>query len=56
VLETLREAYKTDAHARSLGLSPQERLQLHQQESGPRMEALDDFLRQQHLDIQWSKP
>lgn len=47
VLETLREVYKTDAQARSQGLSPQERLRLHQQQSGPRMDALEKWMQTQ---------
>ena len=47
VLETLREVYRTDGRARAQGLSPQERLLLHQQESGPRMEKLEAWLREQ---------
>jgi len=44
VLETLREVYRTDAQARAQGLSPEQRLCLHQTESGPRMEGLKSFL------------
>jgi hypothetical protein len=40
VLETLREVYRTDALARERALSAEERLRVHQTESGPRMEAL----------------
>jgi len=47
VLETLREVYRTDGRARAQALSPQERLLLHQQESGPRMEQLEAWLREQ---------
>ena len=45
VLETLREVYRTDA--RAADLSPDERLRLHQQESGPRMKQLEAWLREQ---------
>ena len=45
VLETLREVYRTDARAK--GLSPEDRLRLHQEESGPRMQELETWLRQQ---------
>ena len=45
VLETLREVYRTDA--RAVGLSPEERLRLHQEESGPRMTKLKKWLREQ---------
>jgi transposase len=47
VLETVREVYKTDARARKQGLSPEERLQLHQQESEPRMHALKQWMQEQ---------
>lgn len=47
VLETLREVYITDARARNAGLDPQQRLQLHQQESTPRMEALEHWMQGQ---------
>jgi hypothetical protein len=47
VLETLREVYRTDATAREQGMSPAERLRLHQAESGPRMEALEQWMRAQ---------
>ncbi|MGA8054597.1 MAG: IS66 family transposase [Burkholderiales bacterium] len=47
VLETLRELYRTDARARERALSAEQRLQLHQAESGPRMAELESWLRQQ---------
>ena len=47
VLETLREVYITDARARDQGLDPQQRLLLHQEESEPRMEALEQWLQTQ---------
>ncbi len=47
VLEILREVYRTDALARERTLSPEERLRLHQTESGPRMTALETWLHQQ---------
>lgn len=47
VLETLREVYRTDTAARDQQLSPAARLRLHQVESGPRMEALDQWMRAQ---------
>jgi hypothetical protein len=47
VLETLREVYKTDAAARRQGLSAQARLELHQAESGPRMAALEQWMKTQ---------
>jgi hypothetical protein len=45
VLETLREVYKTDARTR--GMTPDERLRLHQDESAPRMEALENWMKAQ---------
>jgi hypothetical protein len=47
VLETLREVYRHDARARARALSPDERLQFHQTESGPLMTGLESWLRQQ---------
>jgi transposase len=44
VLETLREVYITDARARNAGLDPEQRLQLHQDESAPRMAALEQWI------------
>ena len=46
-LEVLREAYKTDALARQRGLSPEDRLRLRQEQSGPRMADLGVWLREQ---------
>jgi transposase len=43
VIETFRDVYRTDAHAREAKLSPEARLALHQEESAPRMEALQDW-------------
>jgi hypothetical protein len=47
ILETLREVYNTDGRARREGLDPQQRLLLHQQESQPRMEALEKWMKMQ---------
>ena len=47
VLETLREVYRHDAHARDQGLSREERLAFHQAQSGPLMERLHDWLTDQ---------
>ncbi len=47
VLETLREVYKHDALAKERQLSPEKRLQLHQAESGPLMEQLQQWLGEQ---------
>lgn len=47
VLDTLREVYKTDALARKQGLNPEQRLQLHQQESEPRMKVLKEWMHAQ---------
>jgi transposase len=47
VIETLAEVYKTDAEAQEKNLTPEERLRLHQAESGPRMETLRNWLDEQ---------
>jgi transposase len=47
VLETLREVYITDARARDQHLDPAQRLQLHQDESRPRMAALEHWMQAQ---------
>jgi len=47
VLETLRPVFRTDQRARQEGLSPAARLLLHQQESAPRMQALQDWMTKQ---------
>ena len=47
VLETLREVYRIDALARDRGLSAEDRLHLHQTESGPLLAGLETWLRQQ---------
>ena len=47
VLETLREVYKTDALARKQGMNPEQRLQLHQQHSRPRMKGLEQWMEEQ---------
>jgi transposase len=47
VLETLAEVYATDAIARERKLTAEERLRLHQVESGPRMEALAAWMKAQ---------
>jgi len=47
VLEILREVYITDARARQRGLDPARRLALHQEESQPRMEALEQWMQTQ---------
>jgi len=44
VLETLGKVYKIDATAREGNLSPEERLKLHQAESGPLMEKLHAWM------------
>jgi hypothetical protein len=44
VLETLRPVFHTDQQAQQRGLDPHARLLLHQQESGPRMQALHDWM------------
>ncbi len=47
LLETLRQVYEHDATARQRALSPEDRLRLHQAESGPLMEELEKWLRAQ---------
>lgn len=47
VLETLRDVYKNDAQAREQQLSAEERLHLHQTQSGPLMRELDVWMKQQ---------
>jgi transposase len=47
VLKTLREVFRTDRQAKQKGLSPSERLFLHQQESAPRMQALEEWMARQ---------
>jgi hypothetical protein len=47
VLETLREVYKTDALTRKNGLSPEDRLRLHQKDSAPRMRELEIWMEAQ---------
>jgi hypothetical protein len=44
VLETLAEVYKNDAVAKERNLSPEERLRLHQTESGPLMEKFHTWM------------
>jgi transposase len=47
VLETLRDVYKNDAVAKEQGMSAQERLAFHQTHSGPLMDALEKWLKDQ---------
>jgi hypothetical protein len=47
VLETLAEVFKVDARCRSEGLSDQERLRVHQQESAPLMNDLEAWMKAQ---------
>lgn len=47
VIECLKKVYWTDGQAAKQHLSPSERLRLHQQESGPVMDALHEWLQQQ---------
>ncbi len=47
VLETLAAVYHNDALAREQNMSPQQRLEFHQAESGPTMEELHIWLEQQ---------
>ena len=50
VLEGLAEVYRTDAQAKELGLSAQERLRLHQAQSGPVMARLKAWMDAQFLE------
>ena len=45
VLECLKKVYRTDAEAKKQQLSPNERLRLHQEQSGPVMNELHDWLK-----------
>jgi hypothetical protein len=47
VIECLKKVYRTDAQAAEQGLSPAERLRLHQRGSGPVMDELHRWLQQQ---------
>jgi transposase len=47
LLEALAVVYRNDAEARERRLSPEARLQFHQEASGPTMEALHDWLERQ---------
>ena len=47
VLETLRAVYKLDARAKAEALSAEDRLRLHQAESGPLMKKLDEWMKDQ---------
>jgi hypothetical protein len=47
VLETLGHVYRNDAEARTVGLTPEERLRFHQQRSQPLMDTLHEWLEAQ---------
>ena len=47
VLECLKKVYQTDAEAKKQKLSAEERLKLHQQQSGPVMDHLQSWLKEQ---------
>jgi transposase len=47
ILESLREVYKVDSEAREAGLSPNERLRLHQEKSKPWMTGLKNWIHRQ---------
>jgi transposase len=47
VLEVLREVFRIDAQAKAEGLTAEQRLRLHQERSGPGMEKLEKWLREQ---------
>jgi hypothetical protein len=50
VLETLRDVYKNDAQTKTNRMSPAERLQFHQAESGPLMTELETWMKVQLAD------
>jgi transposase len=47
ILETLGRVYRNDARAREQGLSPEERLRFHQEQSGPVMQELHKWMKAQ---------
>ncbi|MDP2651691.1 MAG: IS66 family transposase [bacterium] len=47
LLKTLAEVYRTDALSRQQGMSPEERLRFHQEKSGPPMNDLESWLKDQ---------
>jgi len=47
VLEMLRDVYKNDALAKERSMTPEERLRFHQAESGPPMDGLAQWMREQ---------
>ena len=47
VLETLRDVYKNDATTRQQGMSPEQRLAFHQEKSGPLMDTLEKWMKEQ---------
>lgn len=47
VLESLSKVYRVDSECKQAGLSPEERLRRHQEQSGPVMEELQQWLEQQ---------
>ena len=47
VIETLRDVYRTDAKAKELGLSADQRLRLHHEHSKPLMDGLKDWMLEQ---------
>ena len=47
VLESLGEVFKNDAEAKKLNLTPKERLRFHQEQSGPAMKALREWMKEQ---------
>ncbi len=55
VLETLREVYRNDALSREQGMSQADRLFFHREQSGPIMERLKEWLREQ-IDEQKVEP
>ena len=47
VLETLRDVYHHDAQAREQAMSPEQRLRFHQEQSGPMMKGLHEWMEAQ---------
>ena len=47
MLEALRDVYHHDAQAREQAMSPEQRLRFHQEQSGPLMEGLHEWMEAQ---------
>ena len=55
VIEQLAKVYKNDAIVKEQGLSPEQRLEYHQQHSGPMMEELESWCKSSSMK-KWSSP